>query len=71
MLDNCCNYADRAATGVDLAITMQQQGLDAKFILLTGDLQESMIDVAMQAGLHEVLQKPVSQEKIKEIFSNT
>jgi DNA-binding NarL/FixJ family response regulator len=65
------DYNLEEANGVDLAITMQQQGLDAKFILLTGDLQESMIDVAMQAGFHEVLEKPVSQEKIKEIFSNT
>ena len=62
------DYNLEDANGVELAIAMQQQGLEAKFILLTGDLQESIIDVARQAGFHDVLQKPVSQGKIEEIY---
>ena len=64
------DYNLEDVNGVEVAIAMQQQNIEARYILLTGDVQNIVMAVASQAGFHDVLQKPVSPEKIIEIYSD-
>lgn len=50
--------------GVAIALRLRAQGCRAAFLLLTANVQQSVLDEARAAGFAGVLEKPVSRDKI-------
>jgi CheY-like chemotaxis protein len=50
--------------GVAMAGRMRAEGCDAAFVLLTANVQQSVLDEARAAGFAGVLEKPVNRDKI-------
>lgn len=57
------------ADGIEIVKDMQEQGVVAKFILLTGYREDGKVHDAMQAGFYEVVEKPISLEKVESIIN--
>lgn len=60
------NMPDR--DGVSIALDMRAAGLDPCFILLTANVQQSVLDEARAAGFTSVLEKPVNRDKINAVL---
>lgn len=54
--------------GVTIARQIQDEGINPSFILLTANLQRSVLDAARDAGFVGVLEKPVSGEKLSRLL---
>lgn len=50
--------------GVSIARRMREEGCAAAFVLLTANVQQSVLDEARAAGFAGVLEKPVNRDKI-------
>lgn len=50
--------------GVEMMQALQQAGLEAKFVLLTANVQKAVVDAALASGFLRVVEKPVSAAKI-------
>jgi len=50
--------------GVAMAGRLREHGCDAAFVLLTANVQQSVLDEARAAGFAGVLEKPVNRDKI-------
>ncbi len=60
------NMPDR--DGVSIARDMRAAGLNPCFILLTANVQQSVLDEARAAGFTSVLEKPVNRDKINTVL---
>lgn len=58
------DYTMPDMNGVELVEKMRDQGVDALFILLTANVQQSVLDAAKAAGINQVLEKPLNSEKM-------
>lgn len=63
------DYTMPEYNGVETARAMQQQGLKAKFVLLTANTQKAIIDDALSAGFVQILEKPINAEKIATLLA--
>jgi len=50
--------------GIEIAKMLQAEGIDAKFVLMTANTQQSVLDNALRSGFVSVIEKPASKEKI-------
>lgn len=57
--------------GVSIARDMRAAGLDPRFILLTANVQQAVLDEAREAGFSSVLEKPVSRDKIAAVLRDS
>lgn len=55
--------------GVEMAKVMRDAGVDAGFVLLTANMQQSVVDAAMTAGFVKLLEKPISAAKISDLLA--
>ncbi len=60
------NMPDR--DGVSIARDMRAAGLNPCFILLTANVQQSVLDEARDAGFSTVLEKPVNRDRIAAVL---
>lgn len=51
--------------GVEIAQVLQEQGVHAHYYLLTANTQESVLESAQSAGVHGVLEKPITADKLR------
>lgn len=50
--------------GVEMAQAMVQAGLKAKIVLLTANIQKTVVEAARAAGFVQVVEKPINAAKI-------
>jgi len=62
------DYSMPGKNGVEIAELLKAQGLEAKFVLLTANTQQGVIEAAKAAGISEILEKPIQAEKIVSIL---
>ena len=63
------DYSMPEHSGVEMAGIMKQAGAAAKFVLLTANSEQAVIDEAKAAGFAQILEKPINAEKIAALFS--
>lgn len=63
------DYSMPEHSGVEMARAMKQAGSAAKFVLLTANSEQAIVDEAMAAGFVRMLEKPINAEKIATLFS--
>ncbi|MBZ0106383.1 MAG: response regulator [Sulfuricella denitrificans] len=51
--------------GVETAFALRAAGSKAKLVLFTANTQQSVVDAAMAAGFVDIVEKPITAEKIK------
>jgi len=56
------------ADGIEIARLLIDEGLQAKFVLFTANLQKAVTDAASKAGFVSVLEKPITREKIDDLL---
>jgi len=59
-----CDYNMPGRNGVEVAIEFADAGLDTKFVLVTANLQQTIIEAAKEAGFVATIRKPLSREKV-------
>lgn len=55
-------------TGSELAKMMQEKNINAYYVLLTANTQQSVLDEVNQLGFFDVIEKPVSPESIHSLL---
>ncbi len=55
--------------GVEIARAIRAAGCQGKFVLLTANLQNSIVDEAKEVGFVAVLEKPITRENVEYILS--
>jgi DNA-binding NarL/FixJ family response regulator len=51
--------------GIELAQAMQEAGVQAHYFLLTPNTQKSVVDAANRLGFISVIEKPITNERIR------
>jgi len=51
-------------TGIEIAKQLKDNGVDAKFILMTANMQQSVVDRAKELGFVGYIEKPITPEKV-------
>lgn len=54
--------------GVETAIALRAAGCMARLVLLTANTQQSVVDAALAAGFVDIVDKPISAEKIRSML---
>ncbi len=57
-------------TGTEIAETILSTGIAAKFVLMTANMQQGVVDRAKALGFVGFVEKPVTPEKISKIFED-
>lgn len=50
--------------GVEMARALQQQGVNAKYVLLTANTQKATVEDALSAGFVQIVEKPINADKV-------
>jgi CheY-like chemotaxis protein len=56
-------------TGSELAQIMQENQIEANYVLLTANTQESVLDEVSNLGFLQVIEKPISPESIESLLN--
>lgn len=62
------DYNLPGTTGIDVAEEIVKIGVESKFVLMTSDTKESIINRARQFGFITLIKKPIDSEKVNEIL---
>lgn len=57
--------------GVEIARQLRARGSDTKFVLLTANVQPSILQAAEALGFMTVVEKPINREKIANLIQAT
>ena len=57
-------------TGTEIAKSIIETGLPARFILMTANMQQSVVDRAKELGFVAFIEKPVTPEKIAQVLGD-
>ena len=55
--------------GVEMARALQQQGVSAKYVLLTANTQKSIVEDALKAGFVQIVEKPINADKVAALLA--
>lgn len=58
------DYNMPGKNGIAVARALVEAGTSAKFVLLSANLQQSVLDAAQGLGFAKIIEKPVTQEKL-------
>ena len=57
--------------GAEVAHALREAGVEAVYFLLTANTQESVLEAAEEAGIHGILEKPITSEKIQDVLRDS
>lgn len=55
--------------GIDISKAIIKLGINAKFVLITADLQEQIVEDAEKLGFVAIMEKPISKEMLLQVIS--
>lgn len=57
--------------GTEIAQALREAGIEAAYFLLTANTQESVLEAAEAVGIHGILEKPITAEKIQDVLRDS
>ncbi|MBB71612.1 MAG: response regulator [Legionellales bacterium] len=63
------DYNMPGLVGTDVAKKLQSQGITPRFVLITANTQQSVLDRAEEVGFSWVLEKPITKDKMAALFA--
>ncbi len=58
------DYNMPGKNGIDVARALVESGISAKLVLLSANLQQSVLDAAKELGFVQIIEKPITTKKL-------